>query len=899
MATKKDFVIKNGLVVDGTDSEFMGGIKIGVFNESDGSGYASSSPPSDHNTGTGASDPVLRVSGRSAGRSAIMQLAHFDGNNFFGANTDSTANYTLGQIQFAMNEDSNTVTSVAEIRSTSRQVDVSNSGDGKFKGDLQFLTSDGSTSAASLTTKMTITEGGDVGIGITSPQGNLHVVGDTGDAGRIYLSDADNGTGAGDALLITKSGTNAFVYNRDSGDLRLGSNDNSNYVTIDSSGKVGIANTSPATKLDVDGSITVADDIIHSEDIDNKIAFGTDTQSFQTGGTARFNISDSGLQIGSGARVTTIITQSDGIGSNDNETTLPTSAAVKDYVDNNAGGIASVAADSTPQLGGDLDVNGNKITSASNADITIEPNGTGGIHLNADTIRVGDASTDITFAPNISGTTAKLQFQSDGDLVLRTASGTGNMFINANSFISMQADTIRFGINGGDPVLTTLGASDLTLNTNQGTNTGSIVITNGANSDISITPNGTGQVNLGNFQFDVDQTVGSGQDNYVLTYDHANTQISLEEAASGGIASLAADTTPQLGGDLDVNGNKITSASNADVTIEPNGTGDINLYADTLVVGDSSADFTIQHRTTTNSILRFQAGGNTQLTSDGPIFLNADEAGDGGSDSKIRYNAITNTFGKANTSTVLTTQGTGDMTLSTNSGTNSGTIVIADGADNDISITPNGTGKVIIGSTTSQHDTLSKFTIKGSDAGMLIEKHDDSASGGPTMTLYRYSASEADGDLIGQINFRGEGSTGNPSTYMAIRTEIVDTTEGSKDGQLIFRGLQGNSQTEFMTVGTNGVRNMIGSVVAVSSNTTLTDDQSGSYVYWTGGTLTLPATAIKGQQYTVINNTNGSATPSLGTSNSIATNWTSHAAMADETARTYVAVAANTWIYVG
>ena len=86
---------------------------------------------------------------------------------------------------------------------------------------------------------------------------------------------------------------------------------------------------------------------------------------------------------------------------------------------------------------------------------------------------------------------------------------------------------------------------------------------------------------------------------------------------------------------------------------------------------------------------------------------------------------------------------------------------------------------------------------------------------------------------------------------------------------------------------------------AVSGNTTLTDAQSGSYVYWTAGTLTLPATAESGQQYTIINNTGGSATPSLGTSNAIASGWTSHAAMSDETARTYVAVAANTWIYIG
>ena len=39
--------------------------------------------------------------------------------------------------------------------------------------------------------------------------------------------------------------------------------------------------------------------------------------------------------------------------------------------------LANVSEDSTPSLGGDLDVNGNDIVSASNGDINITPNGTG------------------------------------------------------------------------------------------------------------------------------------------------------------------------------------------------------------------------------------------------------------------------------------------------------------------------------------------------------------------------------------------------------------------------------------------------------------------------------------------------------------------------------------------
>lgn len=54
-----------------------------------------------------------------------------------------------------------------------------------------------------------------------------------------------------------------------------------------------------------------------------------------------------------------------------------------------------------------------------------------------------------------------------------------------------------------------------------------------SNGNIDIEPNGTGNVLLGNFTFDADQTVGVGQDNYVLTYDNGTGLISLEAAGAG------------------------------------------------------------------------------------------------------------------------------------------------------------------------------------------------------------------------------------------------------------------------------------------------------------------------------------------------------------------------------
>jgi hypothetical protein len=62
-----------------------------------------------------------------------------------------------------------------------------------------------------------------------------------------------------------------------------------------------------------------------------------------------------------------------------------------------------------------------------------------------------------------------------------------------------------------------------------------------SNANIDIEPNGTGNVLLGNLTFDADQTVGAGQDDYVLTYDDAAGVISLEASAGGGgsLASLS------------------------------------------------------------------------------------------------------------------------------------------------------------------------------------------------------------------------------------------------------------------------------------------------------------------------------------------------------------------------
>jgi hypothetical protein len=61
-------------------------------------------------------------------------------------------------------------------------------------------------------------------------------------------------------------------------------------------------------------------------------------------------------------------------------------------------------------------------------------------------------------------------------------------------------------------------------------------------------------------------------------------------AGTGSLTEVVSDTTPQLGGNLDVNGQSIVSVSNGDIAITPNGTGSIILDGLTWPSADGTAN---------------------------------------------------------------------------------------------------------------------------------------------------------------------------------------------------------------------------------------------------------------------------------------------------------------------
>ena len=107
-----------------------------------------------------------------------------------------------------------------------------------------------------------------------------------------------------------------------------------------------------------------------------------------------------------------------------------------------------------------------------------------------------------------------------------------------------------------------------------------------------------GQILVGDGSGDP-SVLGVGTNNYVLVAD-SNEATGVKWAtvpAGSGMSNLVEDTTPQLGGNLDVQASEInTSTTNGNIKLNPNGTGVVEIKGD-----GSSADGTLQLNCSQNS----------------------------------------------------------------------------------------------------------------------------------------------------------------------------------------------------------------------------------------------------------------------------------------------------------
>jgi hypothetical protein len=148
-----------------------------------------------------------------------------------------------------------------------------------------------------------------VGVGTTSPSFELDVVGVTDPSIRVRAT----GAASSDDSLLRMSVGNADASNfiqfgdssdSDAGYIRYQHANNSLQVGVNaaermritSAGNVGIGTSTPATTLDVNGDVTIADKIIHTGDTDTAIRFpAADTVTIETSGAERLRVTSAGL----------------------------------------------------------------------------------------------------------------------------------------------------------------------------------------------------------------------------------------------------------------------------------------------------------------------------------------------------------------------------------------------------------------------------------------------------------------------------------------------------------------------------------------------------------------------------------------------------------------------------
>ena len=175
---------------------------------------------------------------------------------------------------------------------------------------------------------------------------------------------------------------------------------------------------------------------------------------------------------------------------------------------------------------------------------------------NVTTAKIADSNVTTAKIADANVTHAKLANDAvDGDNIADDS-------INSEHYVDGSIDTAHIA----DSQITSAKIADGTI-VNADINASAAI----AGSKISMSLNQLSDVNVG--------TPGSSQDDQVLAWDNANSEFSLTAASGGGgLGDIVDDSSPQLGGNLDVQARQIfTSTTNGDIEIAPNGTGVVEI----------------------------------------------------------------------------------------------------------------------------------------------------------------------------------------------------------------------------------------------------------------------------------------------------------------------------------
>jgi hypothetical protein len=412
-----------------------------------------------------------------------------------------------------------------------------------------------------------------------------------------------NGAIATTITQYTDAGARAAISVTDAGgDGSASYNSSTGVITY-----TGPGSTDYRAAFSAGTGITITSGVIASTVSDTNTTYGISAETATGGVNLRLTGSDAStddVKLAEGSNIT--LTRTDA-----NTITIAGSAS----------GLTDVVNDTTPQLGGNLDVNGQSIVSVSNGNIAITPNGSGNIILDGQYWPQSDGSADQVLKTNGSGqlswTTAG-GGGGGGALLVGIISGTtivqtGGVVNSVINFQTEQYDPtsiITLGADSGDTrgIFTITAAGTYLIEYMGGVgldDPNTMVLYNYTGSANLATSVVAGKTNdFYSPPLSAVHTI-TGSNSYYIRHQNSGTPVHTGTSrvkiwkltafsASGGLTDIVNDTSPQLGGSLDVNGQAIVSASNGNIAITPNGSGSIVLDGLNWPQADGSANQVLQ-----------------------------------------------------------------------------------------------------------------------------------------------------------------------------------------------------------------------------------------------------------------------------------------------------------------
>ena len=266
---------------------------------------------------------------------------------------------------------------------------------------------------------------------------------------------------------------------------------------------------------------------------------------------------------------------------------------------------------------------------------------------------------------------------------------------------------------------------------------------------------------------------------------------------SSGVSDIVEDTSPQLGGNLDVNGNSIVSTSNGDINISPNGTGTVVINTD-LDVDNLNLNANQITATDTNGDIWIQQDGT------GSIYLDNVQVQSASIQSRFT-NGSFNVNSKGTGSIFLDDLKIKDATIESNQ------------TDQDITITPYGSGSVVI-------DGLSYPQSDGT-AGQVLQ---------------------TDGE--GNLSFVDQ-SGGQSDAVAVTESPATDPIQIDLDNGTVFT-LDKNTYTNSSITISNGSEGITYQLVVTSDGNSYTFGNTN--LYWPNNSAPTPSAVNKKDIYSII-----------------------------------------------